>query len=110
VGRASCNSISSRHFWNDERKNPVREVRAPSLPPGCRGQCFEHFDQTASIHDTTSASTDVHNFLIGEVLDIHVLFGMFNSHTDELPISIEFDENILVDVSCLGNFFMSEIY
>ena len=68
------------------------------------------FHPVALFHDTTSSATDVRNFLVGEILDIHVLFCMFDSHTDELPISIEFNQNILVDVSCLDNFFMSEIY
>src|SRR5215475_2482810 len=34
---------------------------------------------------------------------------MFNSHTHELPISIEFNQNILVDIACLNNVFMSKI-
>src|SRR5262249_35574858 len=59
---------------------------------------------------STLAATDVRNFLVGEILDIHVPFCIFNSHTDELPISIEFNQNILFDISCFGNFFMREIY
>ena len=34
MGSASFSRISSLHFRNDVRKNPVREVMAPSLPRG----------------------------------------------------------------------------
>src|SRR5262249_16428203 len=64
-------------------------------------------------HDTSLsalATTNVRHFLIGEILNIHVPFGMFDSHTNEMSIAIEFDQNILVDVACLSNFFLCEIY
>ena len=35
AGQPSPSRTSSRHFWNEVRKNPVREVIAPSRPPGC---------------------------------------------------------------------------
>jgi hypothetical protein len=68
-------------------------------------RCHRHFDKRA-----LAFSPEVRNFLVGEILDIHMLFGMFNSHTDEMSMAIEFDQNIFVDVSCLGNFFLCEIY
>jgi hypothetical protein len=33
-GVATPSTIYSRHFWKLERKKQVREVIAPSLPPG----------------------------------------------------------------------------
>jgi hypothetical protein len=55
-------------------------------------------------------SPEVHNFLVREMLDIHMPFSVFNSHADEMAMASEFNQNIFVDVSCLGNFFLREIY
>jgi len=47
--------------------------------------------------------------MVREILNIHVLFRMFNGQADEVPISIKFDQDILVDITCLNNVFMRKI-
>src|SRR5215510_16208655 len=51
----------------------------------------------------TLATTDTGNALVGEILKIHMLFCMFNGHADKVPISIKFDQDILVDITRLNN-------
>src|SRR3989442_15152976 len=58
---------------------------------------------------TTLATTDAGHVLVGESLNIHVLFCMFNGHADEVPISIKFDHDSLVDIACLNNVLIRKI-
>src|SRR2546426_11528439 len=59
--------------------------------------------------ETTLTPTDAGNVLVGKIFNIHVLFCMFNGHADEVPISIELDQDILVDIACLNNVLMRKI-
>jgi len=50
------------------------------------------------------------NLLVRDMLDIHLLLRVFNSHTDKVAIFVEFDQDVLIEISCLSNFFIDEVY